>query len=341
LNQHGKDLERYQQQRRIVEDRLVGLEARLGQTVEKLAGQEDLVPVLEDGKPDTQPNAPWNFWDRTMFVAAALAIAGLLVFGVLNISFNLLESGIVTFAENPLRAYFWAALLPVGALAVKVGWDFLESRRKRSWYLWTCLVTGVVAVMIWVGAYASIYPTFSKTVDDQIASLSVFDNGTAPGDALSGLTIGGAKWIDMMLVGAQAIAEICLSAALGMYLTQLYAKHRPVRWARNPGFAQLEADRRLLEQNVAQERLALADAKGNESRLENQLTVFVAYARSLYQRESALRRDRSHQKRLLLEDIAEQLRSRLEAVDKEGAQVGDPSNDGQLGTLASIRGGTR
>lgn len=40
-------------------------------------------------------------------------------------------------------AYLWAALLPVGALAVKVGWDVLASARLRTLYLWACLGIGL------------------------------------------------------------------------------------------------------------------------------------------------------------------------------------------------------
>lgn len=323
LNRHGKDLERFQQERRIRQDRLVGLEARLKHTRDRLAGEEHLVPVYEDGRPDTQPTAPWNIWDGTMFVSAALAILCLLIFGIFNISFNLLESGIVTFAENPVRAYLWAALLPVGALAVKVGWDVLQSRQKRDIYLWTCLVAGLAGVLTWVAAYASVYPTLSQSPAEHIESLSVFDSGNA-GDYLSRLTSGGVKRIDMILVAAQAIAEICLSAVLGMYMTQIYARHRPVRLAANPAYVQFDRERRSLEESVAQERLALAQAKGEETRLEHQLSAFVTYARSLFQKEIALRRDRSHQKRLLIDQMAEQLKSRLEAVDRDG----EPSSNG-------------
>lgn len=126
----------------------------------------------------------------------------------------------------------------------------------------------------------------------------------------------------MMLVGAQAIAEIFLSAVLGMYMTQLYTRHRPVRLARNPTFLQFDEERARLEQEVAKERLALAEAKGEEGRLEHQMTAFIAYARSLFQRELALRRDRNHQKRLVLDDIAEQFKKRLAAVDFPRTQPG-------------------
>src|SRR5262245_44525455 len=64
LNRHGKDLERFQQERRIRQDRLTSLELRLKHIRDKLAGEENLVAVLEDGRPDTQPMAPWNLWDR-------------------------------------------------------------------------------------------------------------------------------------------------------------------------------------------------------------------------------------------------------------------------------------
>lgn len=323
LHQHGHDLARFREQRRVSEDRLVDLEARLGRVRQRLAGAGPFVPVLEDGRPDTQPNAPWNFWDRTMFVAAAAAIVCLLVFGVLNVSFNLLESGLVTFAEHPYRAYFWAALLPVGALAVKVGWDLLRGLRQRDIYLWTCLALGVAGVLVWVAAYASIYPALSRTAAEQIGSLSVTDQGSSTDDSFGQLTSGGAKRIDMLLVSAQALAEICLSAVLGIYLTQLYAKHRPVRLAPDPAYTQFDAERRRLEAGVSQERLALADAAGGEARLENQLAVFVKYARSLFEREAALRRDPTHQKRRLLDDIAGQIRTRLEGFDRHDGPEGN------------------
>ena len=152
LHQHGRDLEQFRQQRIMSESRLADLETRLLTARQRLVGEEPLLPVMEGGAPDTRPTAPWNLWDQTMFWIAAVGIACLLVFGVLNISFNLLESGIVTFTEHPVRAYLWAALLPVGALAVKIGWDFLESSRRQGIYLWTCLGIGMVAVLVWVAA---------------------------------------------------------------------------------------------------------------------------------------------------------------------------------------------
>lgn len=316
LNQHGKDLERFRLQRQTHEERLGALESRLLQTRSRLADQDKFLAVSENGIPDDQPTAPWNAWDRAMFVSAALAIVCLLLFGVLNVSFNLLESGIVTFTENPVRAYFWAALLPVGALAVKIGWDFLRSPRLRVGYLWACLSAGLLAVFVWIAAYASVYPTLSQSTADQIAHLSVFSDESPGSSSLLGTSSDGIKRIDMVLVAAQAVAEICLSAALGMYMTQIYQRHRPVRLASNPSFAQFDEDRRRLEQEVERERSALADAKGDQGRIEHQLSVFVAYARSLYHREIAARQDRIQQKRVLIEEMADQLRSRLEAIDR-------------------------
>src|SRR4051812_37658326 len=100
LHHHAHDLEKYQQQARIHEDRLGHLEMRLKDAHGKLGGLDKLIAVNVDGDLDTRPTSPWNLWDRTMFAAALLGIASLIVFGVLNISFNLLESGLVTFMEN-------------------------------------------------------------------------------------------------------------------------------------------------------------------------------------------------------------------------------------------------
>jgi hypothetical protein len=314
LNRHAGDLERFQQQGKVHEDRVGYLEARLKDAHEKLSRWDTLAPVELNGEPDIRPTSPWNLWDRSMFVISLLGIAGLLVFGVLNVSFNLLESGLVTFVQSPVRAYFWAALLPVGALAVKVGWDFLQTPKRRERYLWTCLLAGIAGVLVWVAAYASVYPTLSRSTDEQIAALTVFDQGEN-GPAFDGLTAAGAKRVDMIIVTAQAVAEIFLSAVLGMYMTMIYARHRPVRFAPNPGFAQLDEERRSLEDAVAQERAALAEARGGENQLKNQLSAFVAFARSMFEKEAALRRSESHQQRLLLDQISTQLRTQLEAVE--------------------------
>jgi hypothetical protein len=125
--------------------------------------------------------------------------------------------------------------------------------------------------------------------------------------------------VDAVIVAAQAIAEIFLSAALGIYMTVIYARHRPVQLAGNPLFTQLDQERRSVESDVARERLALAEARGNQNRLESQLTALVSYARSLFQKETALRQDQSLQKRALLDQISEQLRSQLQTFENGAA----------------------
>ncbi|HIG31687.1 MAG TPA: hypothetical protein EYQ50_29270 [Verrucomicrobiales bacterium] len=315
LNHYGKDLERFQQQRLGHENQLEYLDAKLESANAKLVDLEKLIPVDEEGHPDVQPTAPWNLWDRAMFGAAFLGVCCLVIFGILNISFNLLESGIVTFIEHPIRAYFWAALLPVGALGVKVGWDFLNGPRLRLLYVWASLAIGLLGVLVWVGAYASIYPTLSKSTDEHIESLHVFDSEKSPESSLNSSTLGEAKQIDMIIVVAQAIAEIFLSAVLGIYMTMLYLKHRPVRLASNPEFIQLDEERARLEEIVSRERLVFAEAKGNEVKLQNQLSVFVAYAKSLFQKEVSVRKDQGHQKRQMLDNITEQLKSQLDAAE--------------------------
>lgn len=317
LHQHARELEQYSQEEQAHEAKLAHLDVRLTAAHAKLAGMESLLPTTMGGQPDIAPSAPWNAWDRTMFVAAILGILGLLVFGVLNVSFNLLESGLVTFTTNPVRAYFWAALLPVGALAVKVGWDLLPGRMLRGIYLWVCLALGLAGVLTWLAAYSVVYPRLSQSTQEQLESVSVFD--TAGRDALGSATGAGSHWIDTTTVVSQCIAEIFLSAVLGMYLTTLYLRHRPVRLVGNPLFTQLDEERRSLEQRVAQTRRDLAEAKGNQCRLENQLTALLLFARSLFRKEARLHQDQVRHERLLLDQISEQLRNQLEGVDKNRA----------------------
>jgi len=181
LHHHAIEWEKHRQQAKVHEDRLCFLEGRLKEAQLGLSERTKLVPVNVDGAEDVQPTQPWHGWDRFMFIIGLFGIAALIGFGVFNISFNLLESGFVTFRENPIRSYLWAALLPVGALGVKIGWDFLPESRKRAVYLWSCLGAGMLGVFVWVAAYACVYPTLSKGIDDQINGLTVFDQSHSTG----------------------------------------------------------------------------------------------------------------------------------------------------------------
>ena len=314
LHHHAVEWEKHRQQAKVHEERLSFLEGKLKETQLALGERQKFVPVTVEGREDVSPSQPWTGWDLLMFIIGLLAVVALIAFGILNISFNLLESGFVTFRQNPFRSYLWAALLPVGALAVKVGWDFLQDRRQRAVYLWTCLATGMAGVLVWVGAYACVYPTLSKGVDEQIAGLSVFDDA-AHGSPSKGVNFAGAKWVDVATVGAQAVAEIFLSAVLGMYLTSLYSRHRPVRLAYDPAFAQFDQERRELEQNVARERLALGEATGNLVRLENQLSALVAYGKSMFHREAAKRQNQAEKRQVILDQLSDHLRNHLETAD--------------------------
>src|SRR5437867_1957581 len=325
LHHHGIEWEKYRQVAKTHEDRLAFLEGQLKNTDVGLSQRTKLVPVMVDGQEDTKPTSPWHGWDLIMFAACSMGIVCLITFGVWNISFNLLESGLITFRENPVRSYLWAALLPVGALAVKIGWDFLQDRKKRDAYLWTCLLVGVLGVLVWVGAYACVYPTLSKGINEHIATLTVFDNQTKTSAATFGLNFAGAKCIDVINVAGQAIAEIFLSAVMGMYLTNLYGRHRPVRLAHDPAFAQLQQERRSLEQNIARERLHLGEATGNLVRLENQLAALIAFGKSMFHREAAKRQDQSEKRQVILDQLSDHLRHHLETIDSSNRLVADAS----------------
>jgi hypothetical protein len=313
LHHHAVEWEKYRQQARTREDRIAFLEDQLKITDLGLSARTKLVPVTVDGQEDTKPSSPWNAWDTLMFAASCLGIVCLITFGIWNISFNLLESGLITFRENPVRSYLWASLLPVGALAVKIGWDFVQDRKRRDVYLWGCLLFGMLGVLVWAGAYACVYPTLSKGIGEHIASLTVFDS-QSPSSAV-GLNFAGAKWIDVITVASQAIAEIFLSAVMGMYLTTLYARHRPVRLAHDPAFVQLSQERNNLEASIARERLSLGEATGNLVRLENQLSALIAYGKSVFQRETARRQDQAEKKQVILDQLSEHLRTHLETVE--------------------------
>ena len=321
LHHHAVEWEKYRQQARTHEDRLAFLEGQLKSTDAVLSSRTKLVPVAVNGEEDTKPTSPWNAWDLLMFTICSLGIVCLITFGIWNISFNLLESGLITFRENPIRSYLWAALLPIGALAVKIGWDFLQDRQRRDAYLWTCLLLGMLGVLVWAGAYACVYPTLSKGIGEHIATLTVFDSPSSASPSAGGLNFAGAKWIDVVTVASQAIAEIFLSAVMGMYLTVLYARHRPVRLALDPTFNQLTQERRSLEATIAEARLNLGEANGNLVRLENQLSALIAYGRSVFHREQAQRKDQSEKRQVILDQLSEHVRSHLETSNSTNRLV--------------------
>jgi hypothetical protein len=325
LHHHAIEWEKHRQEARIHEQRLAFLEGRLKETELRLSERPKLVPVTVDGREDVHPSAPWNKWDVAMFVVCALGIVCLMTFGVLNISFNLLESGFITFRENPFRSYLWAALLPVGALAVKVGWDCIAESKRREAYLWSCLGAGLIGVLVWVAAYACVYPTLSKGINEQIAALTVFDTPSSTSSAATRLNFAGAKWIDVITVAGQAVAEVFLSAVLGMYMTSLYARHRPVRLAHDPAFSQLNMERQDLEESIARERLGLGEATGNLLRLENQLTALVAYGKSMFHREAARRQDQSEKRKVILDQLSDHLRHHLETTEPGNGSPPSPA----------------
>src|SRR5438105_4903592 len=74
LHQHAAEMEMNQQEARIHEDRLAHLEARLKEIHRKLDGVEKVVAVRANGELDIHPNAPWNHWDRFMFLLAGIGI---------------------------------------------------------------------------------------------------------------------------------------------------------------------------------------------------------------------------------------------------------------------------
>src|SRR5215469_15605506 len=103
LHHHAVEWEHARQKAQTHAQRLAFLEARLQETELSLSDRPGLIPVTFDNREDTAPNPPWNAWDLFMFALCSIGIVCLIAFGVSNISFNLLESGFITFRENPLR----------------------------------------------------------------------------------------------------------------------------------------------------------------------------------------------------------------------------------------------
>jgi hypothetical protein len=102
---------------------------------------------------------------------------------------------------------------------------------------------------------------------------------------------------------------------MGIYLTLLYARHRPVRLAADPAYSQLSQERRRLESLIAAERLSFGEATGHLVRLENQLAALIAYGKSMFHREAAKRQDQSEKRRVILDQLSDHLRNHLETIE--------------------------
>jgi len=197
------------------------------------------------------------------------------------------------------------------------------------------LCIGMVGVLMWMTAYACVYPTLSKGIDEQIAGLTVFDNHSHPGSTTQGVNFAGAKWVDVVTVAGQATAEIFLSAVIGMYLTSLYSRHRPVRLAYDPAFAQLDQERRSIEESIARERSALGEATGNLVRLENQLAALIAYGKSMFHKETAKRQNQAEKRQIILDQLSDHLRNHLDGADANRRLAGDQEGNSLNRTTAT------
>ena len=310
-NKHGAELEQLAHQIKHSETRLDGLEPEWRRATEKLNAIDPLFPNNGSAAKTEESPQPWNHWDRWMFVMAGIGVVCLVVFGVLNISFNLIESGLVLFGDHPYRAYFWAALLPVGALGIKIGWDLITSRSFKSIYVWCCLGTGFLGVLVWLQSYASIYPSLSMSTAEQLESIHLLtDQETADPK----VPFGKVKWVDMILVVSQAIAELFLSALLGIYMTIIYQKHRTIKPSIHPEYLYWDGERLKLERSVFDERKTLATARGRMKELDSQLAVYLAYAKSVYQRELVLSQNHCFRKERLLTELTSDVMERLQSI---------------------------
>jgi hypothetical protein len=107
-----------------------------------------------------------------------------------------------------------------------------------------------------------------------------------------------------------------------MYMTNLYARHRPVLLARDPASAQLERERTRLEESIARERIGLGDANGNITKLENQLAALLAYGKSMFHREAARRQDQTQKRQVILEQLSDHVRTHLDTVASDNRLEG-------------------
>ena len=71
--------------------------------------------------------------------------------------------------------------------------------------------------------------------------------------------------------------------------------------------------RRQRSRSVELEDCAQA-ARGREKQYENQLSALATYAKSIYQKELAVRKEQSSQKEAVLDRITQHVRSQLEAI---------------------------
>jgi len=108
---------------------------------------------------------------------------------------------------------------------------FFQERRRRDFLFYgVCLAQGILGVCgFGVAAYALCVSDFvKKAINEQIASLTLFDSNSTGGGAVGQAQLSPApNGIDAITVRRSGHGrDLSFGRSLGMYLTNLYARHR-------------------------------------------------------------------------------------------------------------------
>jgi hypothetical protein len=196
--------------------------------------------------PTKAPNLTWP----DLAIAATLAVVGVTGLIVSNVvlSHYVLASASDLFANNPLGAALFATLPCLGAVALKVFQQKLQSANAR-WFLdVAAFVLGIASLAVWLAA-----------------SAVAFAPDTGGSAALLAESRGG-NLVGMALLVSTVLCDITLGFTILSGIGQSLSG--PSRSVPNPAYAVLRSEKRRLERLIVQCRRRHASAQDYLSRVE-------------------------------------------------------------------------
>jgi hypothetical protein len=156
---------------------------------------------------------PWTTFDLIKAVFFALFSLVSLAIGVNTLATYLIGSGFIVFLENPYLAYLFASVNIGITGLLKIGHAWQKDGAAKRKYVLCLLLVGLSFGVIWLITFSSIFPNIgNEDVEKIIKGLSEESSGYS-------------HLMEGLFVLSQLIAEICISAAMWIYLEDLFLKH--------------------------------------------------------------------------------------------------------------------
>jgi hypothetical protein len=161
-------------------------------------------------------NVPWSVLDRFTQITFSIFSFALLGIGINTLATYLMGSGYIVFLEKPVLAYILSAVNIGVAVILKIGSAWCNNDSSKRRYFLCLWVAGLLSGLTWLGSFSILFPNIGiEGIEGIIAGLS------SETSAFKGA-------LERIFVASQLVAEVCIAAALWIYLERLSLKHGPL-----------------------------------------------------------------------------------------------------------------